>query len=79
VRSPNQTASAEVGTNVFTVQNPPGSGGFNAEIDNILYSGTNVLSIKTVLPFCWSTGLPFTFLPMAIPETAARVQVDIME
>jgi len=27
------------GTNVFTVQNPPGSGGFNVEIDNILYTG----------------------------------------
>jgi hypothetical protein len=35
------------GTNVFTVQNPPGSGGFNAEIDNILYpSGTNELSYQ---------------------------------
>ena len=28
------------GTNVFTVQNPPGSGGANFEIDNIFYAGT---------------------------------------
>ena len=28
------------GTNVFTVQNPPGSGGANFEIDNIYYVGT---------------------------------------
>ncbi len=28
------------GTNVFTVQNPPGSGGANFEIDNIYYAGT---------------------------------------
>jgi hypothetical protein len=34
------------GTNVFTVQNPPGSGAFNAEIDNILYSGANVFSYQ---------------------------------
>ena len=27
------------GTNVFTVQNPPGSGGANFEIDNIFYAG----------------------------------------
>ena len=27
------------GTNVFTVQNPPGSGGANLEIDNIFYTG----------------------------------------
>lgn len=33
------------GTNVFTVQNPPGSGGANFEIDNILYTGgQNALS-----------------------------------
>jgi hypothetical protein len=33
------------GTNVFTVQNPPGSGGANFEIDNILYTGAqNALS-----------------------------------
>jgi len=29
------------GTNVFTVQNPPGSGGANFEIDNIFYAGTS--------------------------------------
>jgi hypothetical protein len=28
------------GTNVFTVQNPPGSGGANFEIDNIFYTGS---------------------------------------
>ena len=28
------------GTNVFTVQNPPGSGGANFEIDNIYYAST---------------------------------------
>jgi hypothetical protein len=35
------------GTNVFTVQNPPGSGGANFEIDNIFYTGSpNALSYQ---------------------------------
>jgi hypothetical protein len=29
------------GTNVFTVQNPPGSGGANVEIDNIFYASSD--------------------------------------
>jgi hypothetical protein len=48
------------GTNVFTVQNPPGSGGFNAEIDNILYpSGTNELSFQGGIALLLSDGATY--------------------
>ena len=48
------------GTNVFTVQNPPGSGGFNVEIDNILYpSGTNELSFQGGIALLLSDGATY--------------------
>ena len=47
------------GTNVFTVQNPPGSGGFNVEIDNILYSGANVLSFQGGIALLLANGATF--------------------
>jgi hypothetical protein len=48
------------GTNVFTVQNPPGSGGANVEIDNILYpSGSNVLSFQGGIALLLSNGATY--------------------
>jgi hypothetical protein len=47
------------GINVFTVQNPPGSGGFNAEIDNILYSGANALSYQGGIALLLANGATF--------------------
>ena len=47
------------GTNVFTVQNPPGSGGFNAEIDNIFYSGANALSYQGGIALLLANGATF--------------------
>jgi hypothetical protein len=48
------------GTNVFTVQNPPGSGGFNAEIDNILYpSSPNELSYQGGIALLLSNGATY--------------------
>src|SRR6185437_5069533 len=47
------------GTNVFTVQNPPGSGGFNVEIDNIFYSGANALSYQGGIALLLANGATF--------------------
>jgi hypothetical protein len=47
------------GTNVFTVQNPPGSGGFNVEIDNIFYSGANALSYQGGIALLLVNGATF--------------------
>ena len=47
------------GTNVFTVQNPPGSGGFNVEIDNVLYSGANALSYQGGIALLLVNGATF--------------------
>jgi hypothetical protein len=53
-------ANTSNGTNVFTVQNPPGSGGFNAEIDNILYpSGPNELSYQGGIALLLSNGATY--------------------
>jgi hypothetical protein len=47
------------GTNVFTVQNPPGSGGANVEIDNIFYSGANALSYQGGIALLLANGATF--------------------
>jgi hypothetical protein len=48
------------GTNVFTVQNPPGSGGFNVEIDNILYpSNSNELSYQGGIALLLTNGATY--------------------
>jgi hypothetical protein len=48
------------GTNVFTVQNPPGSGGANFEIDNIFYTGAaNALSFQGGIALLLSNGATF--------------------
>jgi hypothetical protein len=48
------------GTNVFTVQNPPGSGGANVEIDNIFYSGGgNGLSYQGGIALLLDNGATF--------------------
>jgi hypothetical protein len=49
------------GTNVFTVQNPPGSGGANFEIDNIFYptGGTSELSFQGGIALLLSNGASY--------------------
>jgi hypothetical protein len=48
------------GTNVFTVQNPPGSGGANVEIDNIFYTGgSNALSYQGGIALLLSNGATY--------------------
>ncbi len=47
------------GTNVFTVQNPPGSGGANFEIDNIYYTGTTNLSYQGGIALLLSNGATY--------------------
>lgn len=49
------------GANVFTVQNPPGSGGANFEIDNIFYptGGTSELSYQGGIALLLSNGASY--------------------
>jgi hypothetical protein len=49
------------GTNVFTVQNPPGSGGANFEIDNIFYtsSGASNLSYQGGIALLLNNGASY--------------------
>jgi hypothetical protein len=59
------------GTNVFTVQNPPGSGGFNAEIDNILYpSSPNELSYQGGIALLLSNGATYYLSANGNPENS---------
>jgi hypothetical protein len=59
------------GTNVFTVQNPPGSGGANFEIDNILYSGAqNALSFQGGIALLLSNGATFYLSAECNPGTS---------
>jgi PEP-CTERM motif len=57
------------GLNVFTVQNPPGSGGANFEIDNIYYagSGTSNLSYQGGIALLLSNGASYYLSALCNP------------